>query len=219
MLVACAYFARLGDGQAEGSAPPMAVDNIAPAAPVEQPAAPAGEAVAPPEVVQPEAGAAPPADAPGDNAAADAPPTEEKSGGETPQPVIDGAAAPPADAPPARQVAAEDAPAEDLSTEGEGDVGAPAADAPASTPGRPNSRADPRTRKALSGEPASPSLRPLYNPNDDYYGLMTDPKDRVDPIAFQPDHILAFEIGPGASLELFEDVPAEGTGRAVRGDW
>jgi hypothetical protein len=54
---------------------------------------------------------------------------------------------------------------------------------------------------------------------DEYYGLANNPRDNVDPSAFQPSHIFAFEIEAGGSMEFFEDVGAENVRKVVRGDW
>ena len=54
---------------------------------------------------------------------------------------------------------------------------------------------------------------------DDYYGLRETPRDSVDPSAFQPSHILAFEIEPGATMEFFQEIEPGDMRKVVRGDW
>ena len=48
---------------------------------------------------------------------------------------------------------------------------------------------------------------------DDYYGMDSSPMDHVDPAAFQPSHMLSFELQPGATLDLFEDATPGDVGR------
>ena len=136
------------------------------------------------------------------------------------------AAPPPAEAPPE----AAPTPADSLSAA----AGAAAAE-------RLNKRLDPRKEQELqrlSGSPpseASPSgggapaggsgigdrLGGYAMPEseDDYYGLRETPRDSVDTSAFQPSHILAFEIPPGDSAEFFQEIEAADMRKVVRGDW
>ena len=58
-----------------------------------------------------------------------------------------------------------------------------------------------------------------YDSEDEYYGLRDTPRDHVDPSAFQPSHIFAFEIEPGGHAEFFEEIDADSVRRVVRGDW
>ena len=44
-------------------------------------------------------------------------------------------------------------------------------------------------------------------------GMNMSPQDHIDPAAFQPSHTLSFEMGPGATINFFEDASMGDVGK------
>jgi hypothetical protein len=162
------------------------------------------------------------ADSPSADAPAAAPPPASAPG-------ADGATAPapePSDAvaaqePPAANPAANPLPSPPQAAPEQPQPPPPSSSSSSLTPtSRPNRRLAPRDKgTASTGGQQLERESGRGDAVDDYYGLNQNPADHLDRAAFQPSHILAFELSGGEMAEFFEDVSEAQVGTVVRGDW